>query len=55
MCWEQLNQPEVSASALHLGNEKWVGVAQEQLQNKQKLENTTKIITWCDLPGIELS
>ena len=41
MCWEQLNRPEVSASALQLGIEKWVGWgAQEQLQNKQKLENT---------------
>ena len=42
MCREQLNRLVVSASALQLGIEKWVGggVAQEQLQNKQKLENT---------------
>ena len=40
MCWEQLNRPEVSASALQLGIEKCVfggggGAAQEQLQTNR--------------------
>ena len=40
MCWEQLNRPEVLASALQLGIEKcvfgWGGAAQEQLQTNRR-------------------
>ena len=54
MCWEQLNRPEVSASALQLGIEKCVlggggGGLQKNNCKQTEAREYHKIITWCEI------
>ena len=53
MCLEQLNRPEVSASALQLGIEKCVcvggGGCTRTTAKQAEAREYHKIITWCEI------